>query len=193
MPSRQTIQVVLKTVLFLAVLGGFVWLAHLVPIQTIINSVGTNNALVIMFVVAMVGGVTTFSGVPYELLLISLAYGGMNPLLLGVVTATGIMIGDSVSYVIGRQGGMLFSPRVHAFFIKISTFLEEHPRLVFPGLVLYGAFSPFSNDFIMIATGLSGYAYLRTIVPLWIGNIIYHTLMAYLGIYAYSAIMQFFS
>ncbi len=193
MPSKRALRAVGKVVLFVTVLGLFVWVTQWVPIQTIIDSVGTSSALLTMFVVAMVGGVTTFSGVPYELLLISLAYAGINPWLLGVVAATGILLGDSVSYVIGRQGGSLFSPRVHAFFMRISLFLETHPRLVFPGLVLYGAFSPFSNDFIMLATGLSGYAYVRTIIPLWLGNIVYHTILAYLGMYAYGSIMQFFS
>ena len=172
--------------------AGMTVLFLVLPLQTIVDHIGSDNAYIIMFVVAMIGGMTTFSGVPYQFLLIGFVHAGMSPIGLGTITAFGIMAGDSTSYLVGRQSTRLFSPRITRALQHIADILTRHPQWVFPSLFLYGSFSPLSNDFIVISLGLARYSYWRTIVPLLLGNIVYHIGIAYLGVFAYQPIMNFF-
>ncbi|MEL6803883.1 MAG: hypothetical protein AAFO91_08905, partial [Bacteroidota bacterium] len=51
-----------------------------VPSDTILNTIGSQNAYLLMFVLALVGSISTFAGIPYPLFLISFAAGGINPI-----------------------------------------------------------------------------------------------------------------
>ncbi len=162
------------------------------PVDTLIDTLGSNNAYFLMFALGTLGGFTTFTGIPYHLILMSLAAGGLNPVTLGICTAIGVMLGDSTMFLIGSKVKETLSPRMQATIEHLSSYLSQHPKLVAPALVGYGTFSPFSNDFIVASLSMMGYAYWRTIIPLTIGNIFYNIALAYLGLYAYDAIIDWF-
>ncbi len=164
----------------------------LTPSATIIELIGSENAFLFMFLLGLVGGISTFVGIPYHFVLMSLAAGGINPLFLGIATALGVMCGDSTMYVLGRSIRGTLSPRLSATLHKVSGYLEEHPRLVTPGLFAYGALSPFSNDFVVATMSMSGHSYMRTILPLALGNCVFNVGVAYLGFYAYSSFSSWF-
>lgn len=181
-----------KAIIIVAIYLGFsIVLASFQP-DTILDMVGANNAFVLMFVLGIVGGFTTFTGIPYHLVLMSLAAGGLSPIGLGLCTAIGVMIGDSTMYLIGKSVKDSLSPRIHATIDQFSRYLGRHPKLVAPALVTYGAVSPFSNDFIVASFSMMNRGYWQTIIPLTIGNIFYNTALAYLGFYAYDTIIAWF-
>lgn len=189
---RRRLATILKTVAIIAVyLAVSISLAS-VPAEDLIDIVGSDNAYILMFALGMIGGFTTFTGIPYHFVLMSLAAGGLNPIGLGVCTAIGVMLGDSTMFVIGNQVKGSLPPRVLATIDKVSTYLISHPRLVTPALVLYGSISPFSNDFVVASLSIGGYGYWRTVIPLTIGNMLYNIALAYLGLYAYDAIIDWF-
>ncbi len=163
-----------------------------IPTDDLINFVGSENAYILMFALGLAGGLTTFTGIPYHLVLMSLAAGGLNPLLLGISTAIGVMCGDSTMYAIGRQFKETLSPRLTLAVDEVRRLAEAHPRLLTPALILYGALSPFSNDFIVGSLSIAGHSYWRTIIPLSIGNLLYNIGIAYLGFYAYDTIIAWF-
>ena len=171
-----------------AVLTGFILLSGVfltISPTELLDIIGSDNAYIIMFVLAFVGGITTFSGIPYHIILMGFASAGINPIFLGVVTAGGVMMGDSVSYLMGRGGGAIIPSKFQKVFHSISSYLEQRPGMVFPGLFLYGSLSPLSNDFIVISLGLARFSYWRMIVPLALGNVVYNTALAYIGLYGY--------
>lgn len=163
-----------------------------IPADTLIDGLGASNAYALMFVLGVVGGFTTFTGIPYHFVLMSLAAGGLSPVALGVCTALGVMLGDSTMYLIGSRVKTALPPRMLATMDRLSGLLLRHPRLVPPALVAYGAVSPFSNDFVVASLSVVGYSYWRTILPLTLGNMFYNVALAYLGIYAYDAIVAWF-
>src|ERR1041385_1823003 len=67
----------------------------------IIKLMGVDNAYLLMFITAFFGGFTTFNVIPYHILLVTLALGGLNPFLLGFLAAIGVSIGDSSAYLVG--------------------------------------------------------------------------------------------
>ena len=162
------------------------------PADTVIDALGTSNAFGLMFLLGMVGGFTTFTGIPYHFVLMSLAAGGLSPVGLGIATATGVMLGDSTMYLIGNRVKDTLPPRLLATMDRLAGYLLRHPRLVSPALVTYGAVSPFSNDFVVASLSVVGYSYWRTILPLALGNTFYNIGLGYLGLYAYDAILDWF-
>lgn len=183
---------VLKAAVIIVIYLGISLALASFPADTLIDALGSNNAYLLMFALGMLGGFTTFTGIPYHLVLMSLAAGGLNPIGLGICTAVGVMLGDSTMYLIGTKVKDSLSPRLRATIDQFSQYLLRHPKLVAPALVTYGAVSPFSNDFVVASLSMVGYSYWRTIIPLTIGNTMYNIALAYLGLYAYDTIMAWF-
>lgn len=182
----------LRTIVVISIFISISFTLATIPSETLIEFVGSENAYILMFVLGMIGGFSTFVGIPYHFILMSFAAGGISPVFLGIVTATGVMIGDSTMYMIGKSIKGSLSPKILNAVNKLGEYLEIHPRLITPALVLYGTFSPFSNDFIVASLSIIGRSYLKTIIPLTIGNIFYNIGIAYIGFYSYSTIVNWF-
>lgn len=158
----------------------------------IIEWVGVSNAYTLIFILAFLGGLTTFSGVPYHLALITLAAGGLNPFFLGLSAATGVMLGDSTSYYVGYHGGAIAPQGVQKNFQRLYAWSAGHPGVLPVFCLAYGALVPFSNDFITISAGIARYPFWRIMIPLGIGNIIFNMALAYLSLFAYEFLTVFF-
>lgn len=185
---KKNIKVIALLLLFVAVsitLGG-------IPSDTLISYVGSNNAFILMLVLGTIGGLTTFTGIPYHFILMSFAAGGVNPIGLGLATATGVMMGDSTMFLLSKKVKDSLSPKILDIVNHASVHLSKNPKLITPALILYGTFSPFSNDFIVASMSLMGYSFKRIIIPLAIGNIFFNIGLAYLGLYAYDSMIGFF-
>lgn len=154
--------------------------------EQIINTIGVNNAYVLIFFLAFMGGVSTFSSVPYHLVVVSMAAGGLNPFILGTSAATGVMLGDSTSYYLGHRGSDFIPKRFEKFFFRLRNLITHHPKL-FPWFCfVYGTFIPFSNDFITITAGLIRFPFWKVILPLGLGNLLFNTAIALIAANSYS-------
>jgi hypothetical protein len=160
-----------------------------IPSDTLLNYIGSDNAYLFMFLVAFVGSITTFAGIPYPLILLGLVVGGMNPVLAGLASAAGVIMADSGTFFAVRRGRGLLSTTMQETFVKVHRYIDQHPKLLTPGLLLYGTISPLSNDFAVISLSLMRYKYSQIILPLAVGSVIYNLGVALLGVYAYSWIV----
>ncbi len=151
--------------------------------ESLVEYIGIQNAYLLMFLVAGLGGLSTFNSVPYLAVLLVLANTGVNPLWLGIASAAGVMCGDSFSYFLGRSGTAAIPQSFQYVFVGIKNFAQNHPRL-FPGFCfLYGAICPLSNDFVTIASGMAHISYKKVMVPLAAGNVVFNVMVAYLAVY----------
>lgn len=159
-----------------------------VGVDTLVDYIGTQNAYLLMFLVAGLGGLSTFNSVPYLAVLLVLANTGVDPLLLGLVSALGVMCGDSFSYLLGRTGQSAIPDSLRYIFTAIKNFALNHPRLYPLFCFFYGALCPLSNDFVTIASGIARIPYVKVMVPLALGNVVFNIAVAYASIYAADAI-----
>ncbi len=176
----------------LAIIGGTIAVAVLlvsVPAEELISYIGTDNVYFFMYLVAFVGSITTFASVPYPLILISLAAGGIDPLTIGLTSAAGVVTANTVTFFVVRKGRTLLGERLEASMQTVASYVKRYPRLLTPGLVLYGSLSPLSDDFAVVSLSLMRFAYARVVIPLALGNVFYNVGMAYLGVYAYDWVM----
>jgi membrane protein YqaA with SNARE-associated domain len=158
--------------------------------ETLIEIIGINNAYLLMFILSFIGGLSTFSGVPFHVVLIALAAGGVNPILLGLSTAVGVILGDSTSYLIGFKGREIAPSRVTEFLERIINFALKYPKILPWFFFTYAAVLPLSNDFIVITMGFAKYPFWKVMVPLALGNLVFNILLAYLAIYAYGFVVS---
>jgi len=160
--------------------------------EKLTSFIGVENAYALIFILAFLGGMSTFNGVPYHLVLITLATGGLDPFMLGLSTAAGVMLGDSVSYYLGYQGSAIIPGTLNNIFQKVRGLALRHPKVLPLFFFLYGAISPFSNDFIVISMGMARYPYWRVMVPLGLGNLVFNISLAYFATEAYQLLEGIF-
>jgi len=172
-----------------------VWavLLHYVPPAKVIEALGVQNGYVLSFIIALLGDLPTFSNVPYNLALLTLASAkSLNPVILGLCAGVGVIIADFISYLIGFHGRNIVPSRYQQLFSRLSSWALDHPNswLIPLGLFLYGALVPFPNYFIVIPLALGHYPFWRLALPLAVGNILLSINVALLGMYG---LASFFS
>ncbi|MCA1807833.1 MAG: hypothetical protein LC687_08320, partial [Actinobacteria bacterium] len=101
MNTKQNYLIVFSILIFL--IGWSLLLYHISPTE-IIDYLGTDNALLITFVVSLIGGFSSFTSGSYYGVIITFASGGVNPILIGLCAGIGLTIGDSLVYYLGTRG-----------------------------------------------------------------------------------------
>jgi membrane protein YqaA with SNARE-associated domain len=160
--------------------------------EKLVSLIGVENSYAFIFFLAFLGGLTTFTGVPYHPTLVVLVAGGMNPLLGGIVTSLGVMLGDSTSYLVGYHGRAILPTSLQKTLERLLKFFMRYPRTLPFFFFTYGAIIPFSNDFIVVTMGLARYPFWRVMLPLGIGNFVFNIGLAYLSVYAYGFLQGIF-
>ncbi len=152
----------------------------------IVELVGIENSYLLAFIVAFIGGTSILFPLPYYLLVITLGAGGINPILLGLSSGTGIILGDSTSYLIGYSGREVIPDKIKKLFDKLCNWLlSRNSFLIYIFLFLYGAMIPIPNDVITVSMGLAHYPYWKVMLPLGLGNIIFNISLALVGFYGW--------
>ena len=76
--------------------------------KEIVEMIGVNNSYLVIFLVAVIGAFssfTTFSAYP---VIVTMAAGKLDPLLIGVVAGIGLAIGDTFFYFFGVCAQMFY-------------------------------------------------------------------------------------
>lgn len=151
--------------------------------DAIVAYIGAENGYYIMFLLALFGGVSSFTGVTYVASIITLASAGLNPLGLALASGLAITIGDTIYYLIGRHG--LRELTVSRFSAKIEAITEKiakKPRWMLAlGVYIYTAFTPFPNDVLTILLGTTKQPFMVVIPALTLGNATLTYLIATFG------------
>jgi uncharacterized membrane protein YdjX (TVP38/TMEM64 family) len=163
-----------------------------VPNSFFTQYIGTENIYLFMYLIALVGSISTFASIPYPLILIGLVGGGANPVYAGLASALGVVSADAFTFFAVQKGKVLLNEKLQKSVEYLGSLIEKYPKLVTPGLLLYGTCSPLSNDFAVITFSLMKFPYLKVALPLAIGNIIYNITLAYYGSGVGSFILNLF-
>ena len=159
--------------------------------EDMVNRIGVRNGYIFLFLLSILGGVSTISSTSFYLTLVTLAIGGLNPFILGTFVGIGVTAGDTLYYYLGRKGSEISGGSFEEKRQRFISWLKKKPScVVLIFTFLYCALIPLPTDIIAVALGLCGYPYQKIILPIFLGNIVYAILVAYLAsIYG----IQFFS
>lgn len=156
---------------------------YFVSPEQIVNAVGVENSYVFMFLIALLWGLSFFSGVPYPAILLTFALGGLDPLLLGVSAAMWVMIGDSTTYFLWRKSDIVFPKHLQNGIDKILWMYDRYPNYIPLLFFIYGVCIPLPNDIITFSAWLKKYSFFKSVLPLWIGNVIFCIVLAYFSVF----------
>ncbi len=159
----------------LSFLAGWALFFHYYPINRLISDFGITNMYVAAFVLAVIGGFSSLTGISLYAALIVLARGGVNPYILGTVAGLGIFISDSLFYAVAfrmRSFVIDSNGRFNRLFKHMWRWVYKTPSwLVFFFVYLYSAFAPIPNDILLAVLALSGYEYKEFAPFLFLGDI----------------------
>lgn len=157
--------------------------------EMLVAKLGVQNGFLLVFLLASLGGVSVFTGAPYYVTLVTLAIGGLNPFLLGLIAGTGAAIGDSVFYYLGLTGKYLLPEKFDRKIERVRTWLNRGPRWAIPvGVYVYTGLTPLPQDVMMLAVALTQAKYKWVLLAMWLGNI---TLATIIAIFAVQGISLF--
>ena len=155
------------------------------PPETIIRFIGINNSYIVVMILGLLGGTSILFPFPYYLFVITFAAGGSNPILLGICTGLGVILGESTSYLVGYHGRVILSENYKKIFNRLNKYCEKTQNTIILSIALfvYGCFVPFPNDFLILPLGAARYNYWKLMIPLGLGNICFNIMLAFAGIY----------
>jgi len=182
-----------KTALYLVPLLMFLaWTVFIYqfPPSDIVAFIGTENGYTATLALSFLGGLSVLVSIPYHLVIMTFAAGGLNPWLLGLAASIGQMGGDTTSYMLGFSGGSIASGRLAATMERLRNWITQRPYWQMAcALFVYGSISPISNDWMLVPMGLARYPYWRVMLPLELGNVVFNTTMALLGTYGLASVL----
>ena len=184
--EKKNVYILLSVVV---AIGTWTLFLHTHDISTLVESVGVKNGYILMFMVALLGGVSSFGAVAYLATLLTLSAGGLDPVYLAFASGLGVSVGDTVYFFLGKKGIRKLilareknSPVLHKILHAITEWFDKKSEVVtFTGIFILTAFTPTPNDLIAIAFGLAGRRYITTISALVVGNIVHTYLIATVG------------
>ena len=159
-----------------------IWFGRLIDPVALVESVGPNRALVLIFFLAIFGGVSTISSAPFYASIATFAAGGLDPIALILVAAPGLAVGDSLFYFAFRNLRDNFHEKAGGKVQRlVAWFSKQKPWAVNMGTYLYTGFSPFPGDILMLALALMKYPYKKFMPYVLLGNFSLVAILVYGG------------
>lgn len=185
--NKRTRRIVIFVSLLVFILA-WTALLYVVSPRSLVSAIGVKNTYLTIFLVASIGGFSSFTGYPLLTLMATFVAGGSHPLLIGLCSGSGVMIGDSLFFLFGVRGRKAMSDKTRHHVDRLTQWISKRHRYVVPFFMyVYAAILPLPNDIMTVAVSLTGYPYRKAIIPLYLGNLTHMTLISYLAFFG----MQF--
>lgn len=170
-------------ILVILVLIGWAVFFHFVPPEEIIDTIGIKNTYLAAFILAVVGGFSSITGISLYAALIGLSNGGADPLWLGLSGGIGLFISDSLFYYIisrWREHIKKIIKKWEEVFNKLQYYIRVLPDwLVYTIVFSYVAFAPIPNDILLAVLAVSGYHYRQLFIFILAGDITMSLLLTF--------------
>lgn len=177
--SRNNYYILAGIIIFIILINILFW--YVSP-EKIVDLIGVENSYAIVFIIAAIGGLSTFTGLTLFTVIATFAGGGAQPFLLGLTGGIGIFVSDSVFYQLAYYGKEAIPASWRAPIQKIERWASRRPLwLVLFATYLYLGFTPLPSDLLMIALALGGYPYRKVAGVLLLGGLTIALLTAYFG------------
>lgn len=172
-----------------------IWLSmvYYIGAREIIEAIGLENVYLLIFIIAILSGSSSFVSASFFAIYISIASGLDSYFLLSVFGGLGLSVGDSIFYYLGTRGRKIDGKKWQKMLTKLSSWVKKQSLfLIYIIIFIYNAFTPLPGDILNISLGLSGINYKKVIPIIILGNIALLYIVAYF-IGKNSLIVNFFS
>lgn len=157
----------------------------------IIEYVGVENSYLIVFLIAAIGGLSTFTSTTLFTTIATFSAGGAIPWLVGLAAGVGIFISNSVFYLLAALGRKSIPEHWNAKILSTARWMRKMPVwLLFFTIYLYFGFSPLPNDLLIIVLVIARFKYRQVAPILFAGSITVAILTAYLARFGFHFFLQ---
>lgn len=169
-------------VLILLIIGGWIVFFHYISPEALVKKIGVENTYLVTFLLGVLCGFSSVTGTTFYVAVGTLAYGGANPLLLGIIGGMGLCISDFAFYYFISRGTHV----IDKHWVKTSRFIKRFvtamPRPVtYLFVFLYSAFVPIPNDIMLVTLAIGRTRFAKIAPFLFSGDIVSTIILAYLA------------
>ncbi|AKB85234.1 VTT domain-containing protein [Methanococcoides methylutens] len=183
--SKRNLQVISLIVLFIA---SWSILLFYYPPAEIVEKLGVRNVYIFVFLLAMIGGVSTFTSTTFYTALITISIGGVNSVWIALFASIGLTFGDLVFYYLGTKGRQCIKGRYEGNVLRLTNWMEKIDDRVTMLMIFLYSLTPLPSDVIAVALAIVRFPFRKMIVPLFVGNFTLIVLLVELSKLGYSLI-----
>jgi membrane protein YqaA with SNARE-associated domain len=156
--------------------------------EDIVNFVGIENVYAFIFLIALVGGVSTFTSTTFYTALITISLGGVNTITVALLASIGLTIGDLLFYYLGSQSKKCIKERYESKINRFVSYMERTGDTIVMFLIFLYSLAPLPSDILAIALAIVEFPFKKMIVPLLVGNFILIVALVELSKLGYSLV-----
>ncbi|MDB5260459.1 MAG: hypothetical protein JWN37_690 [Candidatus Nomurabacteria bacterium] len=169
-------------VVIILILIGWAILFNIVSPAVIVQKIGIQNAYIFAFVLAVICGFSSITGATFYAAVLTLASGGLNPLILGIVGGLGLCISDFAFFFVVSHGTAVIDKHWEGLSTFIKKWLSRMPAwFIYIFVFLYSAFAPIPNDIMLVSLAIGKTSFKKFAPYLFLGDIVSVIVLAYIG------------
>lgn len=174
--QRNFLKLTASIAVVVAVIVLAIWLGILAKENEFIQNAVLNYGYIGVFFLSIVSGFNIIVPIPIAAFFPLLIASGLNQWITILVVAVGTTVADTLSYLIGRIGRQLMSPRTEQTLERFEKMKSRARYLPFIFLFFFAAFVPLPNELLIIPLAFLGY-HLKHLIPVvFLGSLIFNTL-----------------
>lgn len=151
--------------------------------EELVANIGVTNVYLVIFLLAVFGGMSSFTGPSFFVAVGTAALGGADPLILALTGGVGLLISDTVFYYAALRGRRVLERYWQEWVDWAVGIVGSLPRFaVFGGTYAYMGLSPLPNDVLMVVLALSKYPFWQLAPCMVAGNITLICVVSYAAI-----------
>ncbi|WP_342304883.1 VTT domain-containing protein [Methanolobus sp. ZRKC5] len=136
----------------------------------IVERLGVRNVYIFIFLMSLIGGVSTFTSTTFYTALIAISFGGVNSLWFSLVASAGLTFGDMLFYYLGIKCKKCIKGKSEVYVSHLTKRMKKLDDRIIMLLIFFYSLSPLPSDIIAIALAIVGFPFKKMIIPLFMGN-----------------------
>ncbi|UGV41553.1 hypothetical protein J7W08_04500 [Methanococcoides orientis] len=140
------------------------------PPGEIVERLGVRNVYIFVFLLAMIGGVSTFTSTTFYTALITISLGGVNSFWIAFFASIGLTFGDLVFYYMGSKSRQCIKGKYEGNVLRLTKWMEGIDDRITMLMIFLYSLTPLPSDVIAIALAIVKFPFRKMIVPLLAGN-----------------------
>jgi hypothetical protein len=162
---------------------------YIIGPEELVATIGVENAYLVVFLLAIFGGVSSLTATSFFAAVIAMAAGGLHPLWLGLVSGAGMLIGDLIFFALGAHARTVAGPRLRPRLERLAAWIRRKPDWAVAIVIyLYLAVTPLPGDILLASLALAAYPIKKLLIPVFLGNVTLITWMTTLGSLGYEVL-----
>ncbi|WP_406661721.1 VTT domain-containing protein [Methanolobus sp. ZRKC3] len=183
--DKRNIRIIGLIVLFI-----FSWsiLLFYHPPGEIVDMLGVRNVYIFIFLLALIGGVSTFTSTTFYTTLIAISLGGVSSIWVALFASVGLTFGDMLFYYLGMKCKQCIKGKYSVYVSYLTKKMEQFDDRITMLLIFFYSLTPLPSDIIAIALAIVGFPFKKMIVPLLVGNFTLILILVEISKFGYSLI-----